>query len=54
MNCRKSLLCKIETLRNKLNATVYKKGLLNEETIKISHQLDQLLNQYNQIKIGNK
>ena len=39
---------KIECLRSKLNSTVNKYGLSDEKTIDLSHQLDKLINQFNE------
>jgi len=49
MECNKEnpILNKIEELRSKLVQVVSDKGYTNEETIKVSQQLDQLLNVYN-------
>ena len=49
MECKKQIpiLNKIEELRSKLVQVVSDKGYTNEETIKVSQQLDQLLNIYN-------
>lgn len=39
---------KIENLREKLDTTVTKYGLLDKKTIYLSHQLDKLINQFNE------
>jgi|GEM_PF-5678947 len=50
MNCNNTLLNRIEELRKKLVQVVSDKGYTNEETVKVSQQLDQLLNVYNSRK----
>jgi len=47
MERNKPILNKIEELRKKLVQVVTDKGYTNEETVKVSQQLDQLLNIYN-------
>lgn len=51
------LVSRIEALRTKLNdliAANTKEGLLNEEIIRVSQELDELLNEYHKASHGKK
>jgi len=47
MVCNKPILNKIEELRKRLVQVVSDKGYTNEEAVRVSQQLDHLLNIYN-------
>lgn len=46
----KVMLHKIEELRSQLVTLVAEKGYTNRETVNVSQQLDQLLNEYNYLR----
>ncbi|MDC3412747.1 aspartyl-phosphate phosphatase Spo0E family protein [Aquibacillus sp. 3ASR75-11] len=48
------LLERIEHLRNKMTEVALKKGFTSEDSIKISQELDRLLNVYESYKNNNK
>lgn len=50
MNKSDKLLDRIEFLRNKMTEVAFKKGFTSQESIIISQELDQLLNQYGSVK----
>lgn len=50
MSISKALLHRIEYLRHQMTTIALKKGFASKESIKLSQELDQLLNTYHQLK----